>query len=503
MAGQQKEADEAWDQRRYDTARAGYERVLKQDPTAASANLRLGILLSWEGKLDSSLILITRARGKDPRDTEMRLAEARVHAWNKQYHVALALYDSVLADQPGYRDADFGRAQTLSWVGRLREAADIYQMLVSNNPSDRDALLGQAQVSAWRGRLKTAGQTYRAILAQNPRDIDALIGLGYVYLWQGREAEASRQARAALAVDSSNQAGRKLAHTTLEATRPPMEATAAWSNDSDHNTSFWQTLGASASVGGGVGVFGSVNALETSDQARDARRVGGEAGLSLSLGPVQLSGAAGGRRLVPELAAPRTEATYRGRLRYRPVPALGFNVGYSRAPFDEIAALIERALDLEVLEAGIDARPFSGFSVYAASSELWLSDGNNRTSLMAGLSQKLQRSFSLGLFGRTLSYERPGLGYFSPDRFSVLEATAGYSADSPTWTGSLGGGLGAQQVGQRGVAQSEWHIDGRVGRKWGVGNRVELFGLLTNSAVSSTSGAFRYRSGGLIVRLGL
>jgi hypothetical protein len=304
-------------------------------------------------------------------------------------------------------------------------------------------------------------------------------------------------------VDSTNQTGRKLARIAREATRPPMEATAAWSNDSDHNTSFWQTLGASARVGVGVGVFGSVNALETSDQARDARRVGGEAGVSLSLGTVQLSGAAGGRRLVPQVAAPRTEATYRGRLRYRPIPALGLNVGYSRAPFDEIAGLIERALDLEELEAGVDARPLPGFSIYAARSELWLSDGNSRTGLVAGLSQKLHRSFSVGLFGRTLSFERQGLGYFSPDRFSVLEATAGYSAETTTWTGSLGGGLGAQQVGQRGVAQSEWHFEGRAGRKWGVGNRVELFGLLTNSAVSSTSGAFQYRSAGLIVRLGL
>ena len=31
----------------------------------------------------------------------------------------------------------------------------------------------------------------------------------------------------------------------------------------------------------------------------------------------------------------------------------------------------------------------------------------------------------------------------------------------------------------------------------------EVFGLLTNSAVSSTTGAFRYRSAGILLRLGL
>jgi hypothetical protein len=178
-------------------------------------------------------------------------------------------------------------------------------------------------------------------------------------------------------------------------------------------------------------------------------------------------------------------------------------VGYSRSPFDEIAALMERALDMELLEAGVDARPFRGFSLYAAGSELWLNDGNSRTGLVAGLSQKLDRHITAGLFGRTLTYERRGVGYFSPDRFSVLEATAGYNAETNTWTGNLSGGLGAQQVGEAGDVQSEWHVEGRLGRKWGTGNRVELFGLLTNSAVSSTTGAFRYRSAGLTVRLGL
>jgi tetratricopeptide (TPR) repeat protein len=503
LCAQQREADEAWSQGHYEAARAGYRRVLQQNPSVARANLRMGIMLSWQGKLDSALTFIARARATDPADIEMRLAQARVRSWNKQYAAALALYDSVLARRPDLREAELGKAQTLSWAGRLDEGEAVYQAMIARNPSDRDARLGQAQVRAWQGDLSTAEQLYRAILAQNSRDADARAGLGYVYYWQGREAAARRQARVALTVDSTHKGGRALLRTIQETTRPATEGTANWSNDSDHNTSFWQTLSGSGSLGTGVGVFGSVNALETSDPTLDATRVGGEAGVSLALGRVQLSGAAGARRLVPEVADPRTAATYRGRLGYRPVPGFGLSLGYSRSPFDEIASLMERNLDLEVLEGGFDARPFSGLSIYAGGSGLWLSDGNNRTGVLAGVTQKLHRRFSVGLFGRTLSYERRGVGYFSPDRFSVLEATASYSLESGFWTGNLGGGLGAQQVGERGGAQSEWHVEGRLGRRWGVGNRVELFGLVTNSAVSSTSGAFRYRSAGLTVRLGL
>lgn len=94
----------------------------------------------------------------------------------------------------------------------------------------------------------------------------------------------------------------------------------------------------------------------------------------------------------------------------------------------------------------------------------------------------------LQALGRTLSYDRRGSGYFSPDRFSLLEAVGGYNLLSGMWEGRFSGGLGAQQIGVQGDAQSEWHLEARLGRQWGMGNRVEAFGLVTNSAVSSTSG---------------
>ena len=435
LCAQQREADEAWNQGRYEAARAGYEQILRQDPSAARANLRMGIMLSWQGKLDSALTLISRARAAEPADIDMRLAEARVRSW--------------------------------------------------------------------KGDLSAAERLYQGIISEHPEDADALAGLGYVYYWEGREAAARKHAEAALTVDSTHKAGRDLLRTIEEAYRPATEGTASWSNDSDHNTSFGQILSAFASPGTSVGIFGSVNALETSDPVLEASRVGGEAGLSVGLGRFQLTGAAGARRLFPDVAEPRTAATYRARLGYRPAPGFSMSVGYSRGPFDEIASLMERGLDLELVEGGFDARPFAGFSIFATGSGLWLSDGNTRTGVLAGLTHKLHRRFTVGLFGRTLSYEERGVGYFSPDRFSVLEATAGYTIEAKSWSGSVGGGLGAQQIGERGAAQGEWHIEGRLARRWGGGNRVEAFGLVTNSAVSSTTGAFRYRSAGVTVRLGL
>jgi Flp pilus assembly protein TadD len=469
LDAQQREGDEAWNQGRHDAARTAYEQVLAADSMAFRANLRIGVILSWQGKQDSALGFIARARKSEPGDLEARLIEAKVMAWAHRYGDAIARYDSVLAEQPGLVEAELGRARA----------------------------------RAWSGDLGGAERGYRAVLAAEPRNADALAGLGYVYHWQGREGPAARKAREALAADSAHQAGRELRDAVRAATRASTELSANWSNDSDRNTNFWQSVGASAPLAPGVRVFGNAEGLQASDPVRDATRVGGEAGLTWTIGDMQLTGAAGARRLTPDTAAERTAATYRGRLSWRPAPRFGLSVAYARSPFDEIASLIERGLDLEALDAGFDATLARGLSVYGGGGGVWFSDGNHRTNAGLGVTQLVRGGLFVGAYGRTLVYERKGVGYFSPDRFRLLEGVAGYNLESGGWDGRLSGGLGAQQIGRTGAAQTEWHVEARLGRRWGTGNRVDVFGAATNSAVSSTSGAFRYRTAGVVLRVGL
>jgi len=469
LVAQEPEGDEAWRQGRMDDARAAYQRVLARDSTAYVANLRLGLLLAWRGKLDSSLALIGRARRSDPRDPEARLIEARVLGWRHRYAAALAGYDSVLADRPGLVEAEVGRAQ----------------------------------IRAWRGDLEGAEREYRSVLAAHPGNAEALAGLGYVYHWQGRDGRAERLAREAEAADSSNESGRELARAVRGALRGATDLVAGWSDDSDHNTNFWQTITATAPVGSGLRLLGSADVLEASDPVRDATRFGAEAGVIWSVGDLQLTGAGGARRLVPELTAARTAGTYRGRLGWRPVPRFGASVAYARAPFDEIASLMERDLDLESLNAGFDLRLARGLNLYGSGGGAWLSDGNHRGQADAGLTLRVSGGLFIGGYGRTLAYERVGQGYFSPDRFHLLEGVAGYNLDSGQWSGRLAGGLGGQQVGREGIGQTEWHLDLRAGRRWGIGNRVDLFGSVTNNAASSTTGAFRYGTAGVSVRIGM
>lgn len=371
------------------------------------------------------------------------------------------------------------------------------------DPENLDLQLAHARVLGWAGRRSEAESVFDSILVRSPANADAMVGLGYVYHWQGREGPAMRQAKTALALDSTNADAWALRRAVHTAARASMESSANWSNDSDHNTNFWQTHSVSAPLTDGLRLLAAFSVLEASDPLRESWRYGGEGGLGWALGQVSASAWAGARRLEPGEGGARTAATYRGSLNWAPDGRIGIGIGYARYPFDETALLIGLGLDVESLEGGLDLHPAGGLALAGSATALWVSDGNRRTEARAGVTQEIGRNFVIGANGRALGYREVGFGYFSPDRFHLLEGTLTLKDGNADWDARLGGGLGAQQIGRNGDMQTEWHIDARVGRKWGDGNSIEGYGGVTNSAVSSTTGAFRYRTAGLLLRLGL
>ena len=431
---QQATADSAWTAGDFHLARINYELVLAQDPRSVRANYRLGILASWDGKLDSALVLIRRARAEDPRDPDIRTTEARVLSWDGRTGEAIALYDSVVTDYP--------------------------------------------------------------------RHADALAGLSQVYLWQGKYSRSREYAARALAADPGGRTAQEVDRTVRTALSPQLELTLGWSNDSDDNTSWWQTAAGSYQVSDAVRAFGSVGALEASDPFRDATRLSVEVGASYGMGNLYATGALGLRQLSPDTGSSRTAGTFRVSGGYR-LGRAGVGIGFAHYPFDETALLIERDLDVDALELSGDATLSPGLNLGVGASFASLSDDNSRKSGIITLTKTVKRDFFVGVMARALGYDFKGIGYFSPDWFSVYEARAGYSRSGVQWTGRISGGLGVQQVGSGARVQSEWHLEGRLGRKWGLMNSVEAFAGISNSAESSTTGAFEYRTAGIVVRIGL
>jgi hypothetical protein len=249
--------------------------------------------------------------------------------------------------------------------------------------------------------------------------------------------------------------------------------------------------------------FAGAGVAEAGDPVRNGTRLSGEVGLSLDRGSVNLTGAIGARGLSSDGAADRTLGTWRASTRYRFAPGVGAGLGYAHYSFDETALLLGRDLDVDELSLDADAQLSSNLSVGAGLGTAWLSDDNQRRSAVVALTQRVAQRFTVGLLGRALGYDERGAGYFAPDRFLVGEARGSFTYGIRRWELRLSGGLGAQQIGEGSTAQSEWHAEVRGARRWSVDNEVALSGGFSNSAESSTTGAFRYYTGALIVRLGL
>lgn len=503
LAAQQAAGDSAWVAGDFHAARIAYERELHDSPGNIRSLYRLAILASWDGRLDSSLALLRDARTLDTSDVDVRVYQARVLSWDGRYRAAVLRYDSVLAEHPDNREAAFGRAQTLAWDNRFKEADAGFARLAESDPEDLDALAGRALVASWRGDLAGAARQYHAALARNPEHLPSLNGMAQVRLWQGRAEEARSYAARARAAQPDDRTARDLESQIRASVRPRVEVTLGWSHDSDDNTLWWQQLATSMAIGPGLRGFASATAAEASDPIRDGTRLGGEAGVSYARGNFGVTGAVGVRHLSPEGAPNRSLGTARVGTSYRVSPTAGVGAGFAHYSFDETALLLGQDLDVNELSGDFDAELRRGLTLGAGASVAWFSDDNVRRAAVVSLTQRLARQYTVGLFGRVMGYDEAGIGYFSPDRFLLGEVRGSWTWAVRKWETRLSAGLGLQQVGKGGDAQEEYHAEARVARRFGVINEVALSGGISNAAVSSTTGAFRYYTMQLSARFGL
>ena len=502
LAAQTEEADGYWAAGDYRSARTAYELVLISDLANVRANLRLGILLSWDSKLDSSLVMLRRARAEDPADVDLELAEARVLSWAGRTDAAVAHYDSVIARAPGTRDAWLGKALTLGWAGRYDEADAAYVHWLTVVPSDEEALVGRARLRAWQGDLGSARALYGESLALQPGSAAALAGLAQVDRWDGHERAALARADSALKLSPNDRDARQLQRELRAALRPQLQFTFGWGLDSDGNTTFWETATASQSIADGVTLNGSVGLLQASDPFTRGGRTLGELGISWSRGKFGVGAGLGVRQLSPEAGTSRSSATARASISWRPSPRIGVGIGYGRVPFDETAGLIARDLDVQSLEANADVKAARHLAVSLGVGAGWLNDGNGRQSFLAAATWSFARYFFAGPYYRRLEYDQAGIGYFAPHPYQLAELRGGANRAWGDWGARLTGGLGTQTIGA-GASQSAWHTDLRLTRRLRVVDEIALFGGITNAASASTTGAFKYKTAGLSVRLGL
>jgi len=476
VAAQLPDAEAAFRRGDYRAARAAYERVLARDSTSVRALYQLAILDSWDGRLARSLERFVRLRRLAPRDDDIAVAHARVHAWADRTAAAGALYDSVLMRAPDRTDALAGRARTVAWSGDLDRAEQLWREALARHPDDPELLIGLAQTLSWKGQPALAEGYAARARAVAPQDRTVL--------------ELERELRAAI--------------------RPSVRTTVDGAGDSDGNRFVAQEAYYEASLS--TAVRGTLRAgwrhASLGPNAGASYGAGGQ--LSAPLGAkAAVQAGLGVRRLDPGGgAAGTTPLTAALGLRFRPGRDVAGGIGYSRAPFDETATLIASGLVVNALDGSVDVAPSSHWSVSGGGGGAWLSDGNRRYAAVAAVLARVLPGVQVGPFARVMGYRQRGSGYFSPNRFLVLEGRVTADWRRTRWGVRADGGVGSQQVFQGAAHQLEWHMSLTLTRGWGASNEIALVGLVTNSAAAAAIGktstaGFSYRTLGLRFQQGL
>jgi tetratricopeptide (TPR) repeat protein len=496
-------ADSAYVAGRDDEARAAYRLVLSHDPRSVRANHRLALLLSRIDQSDSALLLVQRARMLEPSDAGLLITEARLLSWAGRLDESIADYDALLALDPSHREGRLGRSRVLGWAGRYAAADSMYAAMLAADPNDVDALTGRAQNAAWRGRLDLAEAGYVAATRIDADNVDALIGLARLRHGQGRQRSAADQVSRALALEPGSRTAQTLRREIRAAQRPQVDLAFSVNQDSDRNIGWSRTFSTSIALADGLRGSFAGGSLAASDPIRDAQRTLGEVGLDASYGRAQAIIAVGTRWLDASTGPARSSASYRTSLSYRVRDRLSAGVGVARFPMDETALLIGSGLRQTELQASVDGETGHGVAVSAGGGTARLSDGNHRASGVLAVMHPWGRHGSVGVLGRVLSFEERGVGYFSPDRFTLAEARGTLSLKRHAWSGRLNGGLGVQQVGGQAAGQLAWRAAGQLRFGWAVIDHAEASLGASNSAASSTTGAFRYLTAGVSLRLGL
>lgn len=179
------------DQKRYAEAIRTYDSLLAADPRQVDLLIEVARVHAWADRHATSAALYRRALEAAPaRRHDILLPLAWQLAWDGRHDEAIPLFREAATDVPAQRtEALHGLAESLAARNDLRAALDIYNSLAAD-AADLRARKGEARMLLWLDRNEAAAARYRAILRDHPQDKEARLGLARALNHDDRHFEA-------------------------------------------------------------------------------------------------------------------------------------------------------------------------------------------------------------------------------------------------------------------------------------------------------------------------
>ena len=466
---------------RYDSAAANYRILIAADTASFSAHLGLARSLAWADhsreaepelhwlvpRAPSDTLLVSMlhvARGaydpssaegsrwvaEEPKFEPYRLALARAYMRESRASLSAAQFDSLLAADfatplPIVREAASAHAAAGDSVGNAR----VLRRAMALSPSDASMRKSYADALAWSGDRSAAIAQYDTLPAVRA-DPDLLLARGRLYAWSGNNALASRDVAASASLRPTAVAFATLgdlyrwrgdrvqareAYDRARILNPgDAQATAGLASidlaEQHEAESFFDRdvgfipfvsyLGDNAGFelySGGLGGGFMLASRAALTFAADERRLNGDNGESGDIG------------LVTHLGGFRV-AGDGGFTRYSQIGEFGFGSLSSTGPLGRLWSsfgirtgptyqwlMSSQRLTYTGASASL-TMPFRWAAISAGIDQMWLSDGNGRTSLQFGARYPIGFGFAALYSGGMIGFNRSSDFYWDPHRFT-------------------------------------------------------------------------------------
>jgi YaiO family outer membrane protein len=138
------------------TAATELATAVKETPSNPEAWLHYGTVLGWQKRYPEGRQAIERGLAIAPRDFDLRLAHARLLAWQEDFGRADAILASLAKEFPGNNDIEVLQGQLAGWTHRPDEAERHYRAVLGRDPQQVDALTGLGALERDRHSPATA-----------------------------------------------------------------------------------------------------------------------------------------------------------------------------------------------------------------------------------------------------------------------------------------------------------------------------------------------------------